>query len=457
MSKTVIRFQEDSAGNVQFYLEWPPGVVDGKKLFTLKSRAGDAEFQFGQPAPAVATAGAKLRDDLLGHAGIKMTLEAWLGMADRAYQPLHLELESAAADQLPWEALVDGKGSFLALDKNSPVARVLSAERQDKLKKEVLFTAPLRIACVLGAWWEDGGAAEQAQEWESLKAALAAPDAAALKVDVCVYGCDPTLEAQVKATALPGVNVQWEPIVGNAPTLLKRIRAFRPHMLHLYAHGIADDQPYVAVSTVADAEAGQDASVLLGAKEVRQEGDPDDNIWVIALNSCETAAISKDARNLASQLVRFGFPAVIGMREPVKTVEARIVTQHFYEAAFEALNSVPIGGAKRRRMGAVSAARAAAPRREHDRGAEEQALAGSHPICADRSFRDHPRQARSPGSRPHPPPGRARRAEEATRRGGAAAAVGGGETEDESRVRREDPGDRGTACLIQQFDRPTSS
>jgi CHAT domain len=344
MSKTVIRFQEDNAGNVQFYLEWPPGIAEGKRLFTLKSRAGDAEFQFGELAPEIAKAGMKLRDDLLGHAGIKVKLEAWLGMDDKAYQPLHLELESAAADRLPWEALVDGKGSFLALDKNSPVARVLSAEREEKPKREVLFSPPLRIACVLGAWWEDGGAKEQEQEWDKLKAALTVPDAAALRIDLHVYGCDPNLKARVEATALPGVSVQWEPIVGNAPTLLNRIRAFRPHMLHLYAHGMADDQPYLAVSTVADAEGGEDASIQIGAREIRQEADPEQNIWVIALNSCETAAITRDARSLASQLVRFGFPAVIGMREPVKTADARVVTQHFYEAAFEALNSVPIGG-----------------------------------------------------------------------------------------------------------------
>jgi hypothetical protein len=38
-----------------------------------------------------------------------------------------------------------------------------------------------------------------------------------------------------------------------------------------------------------------------------------------------------------------GFPAVIGMRETVAAQDARLVTQHFYEAVIEELKSVPIG------------------------------------------------------------------------------------------------------------------
>ncbi|MEO7404696.1 MAG: CHAT domain-containing protein, partial [Burkholderiales bacterium] len=122
------------------------------------------------------------------------------------------------------------------------------------------------------------------------------------------------------------------------------IRELRPHMLHLFAHGTADEQAFVQVSTVANVAAGEDGSILIGARDLRQEGDPDENIWVIALNACDSAAVSGDARNLATQLVRFGFPAVIGMREPVKTSEARLVSQHFYTAAFEALQELPIAG-----------------------------------------------------------------------------------------------------------------
>lgn len=345
MTKTVIRFQEDEGGTVHFFLESPAGIADGRKLFALKSLPNDAEFQFGAAAPAIGKAGAKLRDDLLAHTGIKASLHGWLGLANKPLHALHLQIECPGADQLPWEALVDSNGDFLALDANSPVARVLTADRQEQSKKEVIFIPPLRIACILGAWWGAGGAKEQADEWASLAAAIATHAAGQLKLDVHVFGCDLQLKAIVEAQPVPpGVTVSWRPIVGDAPTFLKAIRELRPHMLHLFAHGTADEQAFVQVSTVANVAAGEDGSILIGARDLRQEGDPDENIWVIALNACDSAAVSRDARNLATQLVRFGFPAVIGMREPVKTSEARLVSQHFYTAAFEALQELPIAG-----------------------------------------------------------------------------------------------------------------
>lgn len=343
MNATVIRFQEDNAGTVSFYLERPLGIVGGRKLFRLTSRPEDAEFQFADAAPKIHQAGKKLRDDLLQHSGINLELGAWLGAAVKSYRPIHLELESLAADNLPWEALVDHLGDFLALDQKCPVARVLAAERQDSPNKDAVFLPPLRIACVLGAWWDNGGTLEQRNEWTSFAKALATAEAAELTIDVRVFGCDQKLENEVNASSRPGVKVTWQPIVGNAADFLATIRSFKPNMLHIFAHGVADEQPFVAISNVADVDAGQGSSILLGAKEIRQEGDPDENIWAISLNCCETALITKQARSLAAQLVRFGFPAVLGMRETVATLQARLVTEHFFKAAFKRLKNLQPG------------------------------------------------------------------------------------------------------------------
>lgn len=344
MMRTVIRFQDDEDGTVRFFLERPTGVAEGRRLAALRSQPSDAEFRFAAPNPEVHKAGARLRDDLLSHAGVKSSLQAWLDQVDRPLQSLHLEIDSGPADSLPWESLVDSKGEFLALAANSPIARVLTADRQGDLKKEVVFTSPLRSVCVLGAWWEDGGAREQKLEWDSLEAAFHSASAQALGVDVTVFGCDTKLKAVIEgAVRPPGVTVRWQPIVGDAPTLLKSVRAARPQLLHLFAHGDAGELPFLRISSVGDVEAGQEGSILVGARDIRQDGDPDENVWVIALNACDTAATSRDARNLASLLVRFGFPAVIGMGEPVTTAEARNMSQHFHAAAIEALEQLPIG------------------------------------------------------------------------------------------------------------------
>jgi hypothetical protein len=342
--RTLIRFQEDANGKVFFHLEEPRGVANGRLLVALTSLPGDAEFRLDAAAPDVHKAGMRLRDDLLNHAAVKSSLQAWLDKVDRPLQSLHLEIDSLPAESLPWESLVDTQGEFLALDANAPIARVLPADRQGDRKMEVVFVPPLRLTCVLGAWWDDGGAREQALEWESLKTAICSPDAQALGVAVTVFSCDPALRALVENAQLPpNVRATWTPIVGDAQALLKLIRDSRPHLLHLFAHGSAEEVPLLRVSTVADVEAGEEGSITLSARDLRQDGDPNESVWAIALNACDSANSSGDAKNLADRLVRWGFPAVIGMREPVKTAEARDMSQHFYSAAFETLAQLPVG------------------------------------------------------------------------------------------------------------------
>jgi hypothetical protein len=348
MPATVIRFQEDDDGGaVRFYLERPPGIANGKKLGKLKSRPDDADFQLTGEPPQLVKAGQRLREDLLGHGGIKAFLGPWLAQRDRPYQALYFQVdECPVADRLPWEALVDANNAFLALDTKCPIARVLSAEQQDRLATEVLFAPPLRLACVLGAWWEDGGGPEQQAEWRSVRDALASPGAAQLGVNVLVLGCDTALAAEVKATALPGVTVEWQPITGNSLDLLEQVRRFEPHIVHLYAHGVAGDPPYLEISNVADVDEGTAGTIQVSARQVRQDADPHARVWAVMLNACEssaTGAMARDVSGLASDLVRYGFPAALGMRETVSTSEARTVARHFYEAAFRALAEIPPG------------------------------------------------------------------------------------------------------------------
>ena len=340
MSRAVIRFLDDFDGSVRFCLQ-----ATGSKLTRLPCKPNDKPFLFEDP-PMVIEAGEALRDSLLAHEDISSRLSNWLKMLDKDFLSLQLYMESSVADQLPWEALVDMNNCFLALDNKSPVTRVLPADQQDTVQREFLFTPPLRLACVLGAWWEDGGLKQQREEWESIKAGLAAA-AALMPVVVCVYSGAPDLEAEVLANQPPGVTVQWKTITGNAPALLSDIAAFSPHILHLYAHGSSGDQQYLSVSTAVDvAQDSAHGSILLTPKDIRQIADRDQHIWAIAVNCCDSAVNTVDGRHFAWQLIKFGFPAVIAMREPVKTTETRIVSRHFYEAALRTLHEIPVGGRK---------------------------------------------------------------------------------------------------------------
>jgi hypothetical protein len=345
MTRAVIRFQDvdDGNGSIFFCLQSP-----GAKLSPLKCRPQDKEFLFDNaPDPEIAVAGKALRDSLLCHKDISSRLGVWLGMLDKEYMSLQLQLESAAADQLPWEALVDANDSFVALDARSPLSRVLPVDSPDRVRHEFVFVPPLRIACVLGAWWKEaGGLAEHRAEWDSLREGLAAA-AAALPVAVHVYGCDPELEPELKANLPAGVTVEWSPITGNATSLLEEIGKFSPHILHLFAHCTTGDQPYLSLSTVADVAAeSANPSILISPRDIRQVADRDGHVWTIALNCCDSAGRTTAGRHFAWQLIKFAFPAVIAMREPVKTTEARIVSRYFYEAALLALAQIPVGGRK---------------------------------------------------------------------------------------------------------------
>lgn len=340
MSRAVIRFLDDYDGSVRFCLQ-----ATGSKLTRLPCKPNDKAFLFDDP-PMVIEAGEALRDSLLAHEDISDRLSTWLKMLDKDFLSLQLYMESSIADQLPWEALVDLNKCFLALDRKSPVTRVLPADQQDSVQREFPFIPPLRLACVLGAWWEDGGLQQQRNEWESIKDGLAEA-AALMPVIVSVYSCAAELEAEVLADAPPGVTVQWQTITGNAPALLSAIAEFAPHILHLYAHGSSGDQQYLSVSTAADVVQGDShGSVLLTAKDIRQLADRDQHIWAIALNCCDSAVNTIDGRHFAWQLIKFGFPAVIAMREAIKTSETRIVSRYFYEAALHALNEIPVGARK---------------------------------------------------------------------------------------------------------------
>ncbi|HEY5810502.1 MAG TPA: CHAT domain-containing protein [Povalibacter sp.] len=343
MSRAVIRFQDaDDGSGVWFCLQSPGGAM----LSKLACRPNDKEFAFDGD-PMITVAGVTLRDSLLAHKGISGRLDSWLKMEDKEFLSLQLQLESTIADQLPWEALVDYHDSFLALDSQSPLTRVLPADRQDRVRREFPFVPPLRIACVLGAWWDSGGLQQQADEWSSVRDGLAAAASADMPVVVRIYSCAAALEAQVMATPPPNVTLQWSTITGNAPALLGDINQFSPHILHLYAHGSAGDQQYLSVSTASDvAQGNAHGSILITPRDIRQVADRDEYVWSIALNCCDSAAMTIDGRHFAWQLVKFGFPAVIAMREAVKTTETRTVSRFFYEAALKALRDIPVGGRK---------------------------------------------------------------------------------------------------------------
>jgi hypothetical protein len=79
--------------------------------------------------------------------------------------------------------------------------------------------------------------------------------------------------------------------------------------------------------------AGQ-SSITVEPREIRAFTAPtDDRPWLVVLNCCESAAAdgAEDVQSIALRLVVDGaVPAVVGMREPVRSNDANLFTRAFY-------------------------------------------------------------------------------------------------------------------------------
>jgi len=88
-------------------------------------------------------------------------------------------------------------------------------------------------------------------------------------------------------------------------------------------------------------------SLLIEAREIRDFTARTDNLpWLIVLNCCESAAAGamQDLQSLALRLVYDGAaPAVVGMREPVLSHDANLLTEAFYWRLLSELNSRTAG------------------------------------------------------------------------------------------------------------------
>jgi hypothetical protein len=116
--------------------------------------------------------------------------------------------------------------------------------------------------------------------------------------------------------------------------LFDQIGTFEPHLVHFFCHGKASAPPFIQAGNRIDFKRNQPGSVTLEATQLRQRADPNENIWLVTLDCCETALGGGDntsrSRPFASSLVLEGIPAVIGMREPLDQAVATRFCGLFY-------------------------------------------------------------------------------------------------------------------------------
>lgn len=347
--RTVVRIQELD-GNATFSLESPPTYKLASRPCPLLSKPDKPPFcdllNAVTSANFVRAAGRKLFDDLIQHSAVGEAMTQALRQTFEGCSPIHVRMDddvSVAAD-LPWEAICNSDGDFLALDNRWPVVRVRRATKTIDPPLQFDFEPPLRITVVLSAAGDTSATrVPSAPQWNAIWGAvqqgLARPNPLPIQLTVLVG--EEALRDQIVALNQPWIKCDF---IADSDTLLKTIRESQPKILHFFCHGTSEETPHLLIGTRLDWEAEQAGSIAITAEELRGQADPEKEIWLVTLNCCESATQARDGRRLATSLVEAGFPAALGMRESIDVQLAHSICDSFYPALLDLIDKAAAGG-----------------------------------------------------------------------------------------------------------------
>jgi hypothetical protein len=329
----VSTLQEDEGpGRLVVYLERPP--LPGRGTRNLGGTATD--FTLTGPPQAIKQAGETLYARLTQHPEFSTALVQAMAIASGGRCPLFIHLDADGdADRIPWEILCAPGGTFLGLEPRWSVARVVDSTVP--LPGTVAFQPPLRIAALLSCL-----EISAADEWAAL---IEAVDGSPVPVEILALVGEPDLEQQIADEGRPGVRVLGIPGPEDDEELRNQVVTFRPHILHFFCHGSIRDGAHLELATQADwISRATVSSLFLEPNQVAALGDPVERPWLAMLNCCQGAAAEGEIHSLASDLVYTGgFPAVIGMREPIASDDASQFSARFYPALFDSVGRIAEG------------------------------------------------------------------------------------------------------------------
>ncbi len=272
--------------------------------------------------------GQALFRELQRHPTVKEAVTRALGSAQSC--PIFLKLDSAAPAEYPWESLFDGvRGRFLALDAQSPITRMMPGVRNERRRFAAL---PLRMVAVLSATDIDASG-----EWKSL---LKAVKQSGIDLRLHVVIGQRALLRKIKKSKPTWVSCEE---LTSEDTVRRALNAFDPHLVHFFCHGAARPEPLLELAT----ERGHNAhkpNVQLGANDLKNAAPL---AWLATLNCCLGGSDVEGVRALAAALVILGgYPAAIGMREPITDRDANLFCQSFYTEVFTELAAAFANGAE---------------------------------------------------------------------------------------------------------------
>jgi hypothetical protein len=177
-------------------------------------------------------------------------------------------------------------------------------------------------------------------EWKSFYNAVKRTE---IELQLQIFVCQEELKIAIERLNDARVTVQY---LSSKLELLNAIQAFAPHILHFFCHGSTDGGAHLRLANRADWD-GEDprGSIIIVPNDLDQftSANVSGNVWLVVLNCCQGSAVVahatslEDTYSLARSLVTQGFPAVIGMREPIASGDAHVFCQAFYPSVFSIL------------------------------------------------------------------------------------------------------------------------
>lgn len=308
--------------------------LEGGDFHPFVCTADDPEFQALRKAQldtsSVKVAGDRLFAALRAHPEVSEYLQTALQTdAGNRYPVLVQFSKRVGLEALPWEVLCSPDGEFFGLDERFSLARTVISTAP--ATPEYQLAPPLRIAAVLSCL--DISASG---ELDALRAAIRAGNTEHVKLLVVASEEQLIRDLQAEMEAGDASEVaQVEVIPPDVSALQRLISGFRPHVLHFFCHG-SRKGPHLAMALKSDWETAPPRISSLGVEAADFKNfkrDTDNTPWLLVLNCCEGAAVDPeaDAHSLAFRVASSGFaPAVVGMREPVISDTANLLTKALY-------------------------------------------------------------------------------------------------------------------------------
>jgi hypothetical protein len=270
--------------------------------------------------------GGKIRDALMAHPEIRSVLEG----VDRAPHGENWNLlfgvSSPAGEAIRWEVIRTAGAEHMVLNGARRLFRVPFDPAIPDLGTRYLPDRLRFVGCLSPAQ------IDSTEEFNGLVAAAAAARKEGLRIDLTLYVGQRSLLQQGQNLA-PEVDCQ--PMPDSTLELQDTLKRLRPHILHFFCHGRAEDPPSLQFATLADQRANrQDGSVPFSVDRL-VDAHVLDQTWTVVFNCCDGGRPGQALNSMAYRVVtEAGIPAAIGMGSPLPAGAAPLFSGAFYKSFF---------------------------------------------------------------------------------------------------------------------------